>query len=153
MMTMAPRVYAVWFLVFLVVVYMSLGVLPYYAENDKAYSTAQLPSTRTDGIPSSSVSSTSASPMALVSLVSLLALLGMVTPIAAAAIKQRRVEMEDADPPTALTAQTWVQIDDGDFDVPIAAAATSAPEMPDSYFSSQFGHQSLPLPSPGDPFS
>ena len=47
MMTMAARVYAVWFLVFLVVV--SLAVLSYYAENDKAYSVAQLPSTRTDG--------------------------------------------------------------------------------------------------------
>ena len=35
-----------WFLVFLIIV--SLIVLSYYAENNKAYSTAQLPSTQTD---------------------------------------------------------------------------------------------------------
>ena len=130
---MALRVYTVWFLVFLVVA--SIAILSYYAENDAAYSTAQLPSTRTDGTSgsSSSGSSTSARPLALVSLVSLLALLGMVTLIAAVAIKRRRIEIEDADPPAALTVQTWVQIDNGEFDVPIAAATTSAPEMPDSY--------------------
>ena len=77
MMTMAPRVYAVWFHVFLVAV--SLAVLSYYAENDRAYATAQLPSTRTDGTSSSSGSSTSARPLVLASL---LALLGMVTLIA-----------------------------------------------------------------------
>ena len=94
-MTMASRVYAVWLLVFLVVV--SLAVLSYYAENDKAYSTAQLPSTWT----SSSGSSTSARSLALVSLLALLALLGMamVTLIAAVAIKRRRIEIEDAYPP------------------------------------------------------
>ena len=50
MMTMASRMmYVVWILVFLVVV--SLVVLSYYAENEKAYSAAQLLSTRdrTDG--------------------------------------------------------------------------------------------------------
>ena len=74
MTTLALRVYAVWFLVFLVVV--SLVVLSYYAENGKAYSMAQLPSARTDGTSSSSGSST---PGGLLVLVSLLALLGMVT--------------------------------------------------------------------------
>ena len=69
----------------------------------------------------------------LLVLASLLALLGMVTLAAAVAIKRRRIEMVDEDSPTALTVQTWVQIADGDFDVPIAAATTSAPEMPDSY--------------------
>ena len=57
-MTMASRMmtlYAVWILVFLVVV--SLVFLSYYAQNDKAYSVAQLPSARTDGTSSSSGSS------------------------------------------------------------------------------------------------
>ena len=135
-MTMASRMmtlYAVWILVFLVVV--SLVFLSSYAQNDKAYSVAQLPSARTDSTSSSSGSgsSPSASSLVLASLLALLGLLGMVTLIAAVAIKRRRIEMEDADPPTALTVQTWVQIADGDFDVPIAAATTSAPEMPDSY--------------------
>ena len=125
---MALRVCAVWFLVFLVVV--PLAVLSYYAENDRAYSTAQLPSTRTDGTSSSSGSSTSARSLVQASL---LAVLGIETLIAAVAIKRRWMELEDADVPMALTVQTWVQIADGDFDVPIAAATTSAPEMPDSY--------------------
>ena len=41
--------------------------------------------------------------------------------------------MEDEDSPTALTVQTWVQIRNGDFDIPIAAATTSAPKMPYTY--------------------
>ena len=75
MMTMASRVYAVWFLVFLLVV--SLVVLSYYAENGKAYSTAQLPSARTDGTSSSSGSSSPGGLLVLVSLLALLALLGL----------------------------------------------------------------------------
>ena len=94
--------YAVWILVFLVAV--PLAVLSYYAENDKAYSVAQLalPSARarTDGTSSSYGSSTSARSLVLVSL---LAFLGMVTLIDAVAIKRRRIEMEDADPMTAPT--------------------------------------------------
>ena len=74
----------------------------YYAENAKAYSTVQLPSTRTDG----TSSSRSSSPGSVLVLVSLMALLGMVTLIAAAAIKRLQIEMKDADPPTALTVQT-----------------------------------------------
>ena len=75
MMTMTSRVYAVWFLVFLVVV--SLVVLSYYAEKDTTYSTAhaQLPSTWMDGSSSSSGSSPSASLLALVSLLALLGVL------------------------------------------------------------------------------
>ena len=41
MMTMAARVYAVWFLIFLVVVSLVVLSYVYYAENGKAYSTAQ----------------------------------------------------------------------------------------------------------------
>ena len=51
-MSYAPAVVLYRSVVFLVVV--SLAVLSYYAENDKAYSTAQLPSTQTDGTSSSS---------------------------------------------------------------------------------------------------
>ena len=40
MLTMDSRMYAVWILVFLVAV--PLAVLSYYAENDKAYSVAQV---------------------------------------------------------------------------------------------------------------
>ena len=53
--------------------------------------------------------------------------------IAAVTIKQHWIEIEDAAPLTSMMVQMWVQIDDGDFDVPIAAATTSAPEISDSY--------------------
>ena len=105
MVTMASRMmHAVWFLVFLVVV--SLVVLSYYAENDKAYPTAQLPSTRTDGTSGSSSSSESSpSASSTVALVSLLALLGMVTLIASVATLTKRhwmqLAMEGSDSLTA----------------------------------------------------
>ena len=53
--------------------------------------------------------------------------------IAAVTIKQHWIEIEDAAPLTSMMVQMWVQIDDGDFDVPIVAATTRAPEMPDSH--------------------
>ena len=125
--------YVVWILISPVVV--SLAVLSYYAENGEAHSVVQLPSARTDGTSSSSSSgsSPSASSLVLASLLALLALLGMMVLIAAVAIRRRRIEIEEADTPAALTVQTCVQIADGDFDVPIVAATTSAPEMPDFY--------------------
>ena len=52
-------------------------------------------------------------------LVSLLELLGMVALVAAVAANRRWIELEDANPLAALTLQPWVQIADGDFDVPI----------------------------------
>ena len=130
-----------WILVFLIVV--SLVVLSYYAENGKAYSAAQLPSARTDGTSSSSRSS---SPGGLLVLVSLLALLDMVTLIAAVAIKRRWIEMEDTDSPTvtmALTVQTWIQIGDVGFDVPIPATMRTPRNQSVQFSSVQFSSEIL----------